>query len=338
MRVKSLALRILNQLRHDSRTIGLMLLAPILLITLVYFILQDSTPVLNIAVVNAPAELENQLEESNISTMRCSESDARVALEQGSVIAVVQVVNNKYYIDIDGSDPTKANKILNVLQQSGYASQSIRADLKAEIRYIYEQADLPVFDNFGATLIGFTIFFFLFLVSGISFLQERNSGTLEKMLSTPICRWEIVVGYLLGFGFFAIVQSAFFSWYCVYILKVMMIGSFGLIILIIMLTAITALTLGMLMSTLANNEFQMMQFIPLVIVPQIFFSGLFDLPSAIDKVGYIAPLRYVAHALREVMIKGGTFTDIAFDLSAMLLYSFLFIELNTQLLKKYRRI
>ena len=60
--------------------------------------------------------------------------------------------------------------ILNVLQQSGYASQSIRADLKAEIRYIYGQADLPVFDNFGATLIGFTIFFFLFLVSGISFL------------------------------------------------------------------------------------------------------------------------------------------------------------------------
>ena len=72
MRVKSLALRILNQLRHDRRTIGLMLLAPILLITLVYFILRDSTPVLNIAVVNAPAELENQLEESNISTMRCS--------------------------------------------------------------------------------------------------------------------------------------------------------------------------------------------------------------------------------------------------------------------------
>ena len=102
-------------------------------------------------------------------------------------------------------------------------------------------------------------------------------------------------------------ESAFFSWYCVYILKVMMIGSFGLIILIIMLTAITALTLGMLISTLANNEFQMMQFIPLVIVPQIFFSGLFDLPSAIDKVGYIAPLRYVAHALREIMkVSSGT--------------------------------
>ncbi|MGI6302143.1 MAG: ABC transporter permease [Verrucomicrobiota bacterium] len=81
-------------------------------------------------------------------------------------------------------------------------------------------------------------------MSGISFLQERNSGTLEKLLSTPIRRWEIVTGYVLGFGLVTVLQSFLISWYCVYVLKVMMIGSFALILLITLLSAVLALTLG----------------------------------------------------------------------------------------------
>ena len=338
MRVKALAIRILNQLRHDRRTLALMLFAPIILLTFVYFILGDSVPNVNVAIINAPAGFEDKLEEQNIRSMRCEENEARQALAKGEVIASISIVGGKSYIEVDGSNPTKAKIALAGLEQAKASVMLSRPDLKSEISYLYGQEDLPTFDNFGATLIGFIVFFFVFLVSGISFLQERTSGTLDKMLSTPIRRWEIVVGYVLGFGVFTVLQSILVSWYCVYVLKVMMIGSFTLILLITLLSAMISLTLGILMSTLANNEFQMIQFIPLVIVPQVFFSGLFDLPFGAKIVGYVMPLYYIADALTKVMIKGSGFGDIVWDLIIMLAYSVLFMILNTRLLKKYRRI
>ncbi|AFM00064.1 ABC-type multidrug transport system, permease component [Desulfitobacterium dehalogenans ATCC 51507] len=338
MRVRALAFRILNQLRHDRRTLALMLVAPVFLLTLVYFILADTVPVVNVAVINAPAGFEDRLEEQNVRGLRYSESEARRALEQGEVIATISISGGKSTIEVDGSNPTKAKVALAALEQAKMSSMLSRPDLKSEVNYVYGQEDLPSFDNFGATLIGFIIFFFVFLVSGISFLQERTSGTLEKLLSTPVRRWEIVVGYVLGFGLFTILQSFLISWYCVYVLKVMMIGSFALILLITLLTAMIALTLGILASTLANNEFQMIQFIPLIIVPQVFFSGLFDLPAGMQVVGYAMPLYYIADALTAVMIKGSGFAVIAGDLGIILACSVLFIILNTLLLKKYRRI
>lgn len=338
MRVRALAFRILNQLRHDRRTLALMLAAPVFLLTLVYFILGDTVPLVKVAVINAPAGFEDKLEELNVRSLRYSESEARRALDQGEIIASINISGGKSAINVDGSNPTKAKVALAALEQAKNSALSSRPDLKSEVNYVYGQEDLPTFDNFGATLIGFIIFFFVFLVSGISFLQERTSGTLEKLLSTPVRRWEIVVGYVLGFGLFTILQSFLISWYCVYVLKVMMVGSFALILLITLLTAMIALTLGILASTLANNEFQMMQFIPVLIVPQIFFSGLFDLPAGMEVVGHFMPLYYIAHALTEVMIKGGGFVAIAWDLGIILACSVLFMMVNALLLKKYRRI
>lgn len=338
MRVKALALRILNQLRHDRRTLALMLVAPVFLLTLVYFILADTVPVVKVAVINAPVGYVDKLEENNLIPLGYSEEAAREALERGEVIATINMVSGKSYIEVDGSDPAKAKVALAALEKAKLNILVPRPDLQSEVNYVYGYEDLPTFDNFGAVLIGFVIFFFVFLVAGISFLQERTSGTLEKLLSTPIKRWEIVVGYVLGFGLFTVLQSFLLSWYCVYVLKVMMIGSFPLILLITLLTAMVALTFGILASTAASNEFQMMQFIPIVIVPQVFFSGLFDLPPAMAVLGRFMPLYYIADALTEVMIRGSGLKAIALDLSVILACSILFMIINILLLKKYRRI
>jgi len=182
------------------------------------------------------------------------------------------------------------------------------------------------------------IFFFVFLVAGISFLQERTTGTLEKLLSTPIRRWEIVTGYVLGFGVITVLQSVLISLYVVYVLGVMMVGSLFLVLVITFCTAMLALTLGILLSTAANNEFQMIQFVPVVIVPQVFFSGLFDLSPVWEAVGRIMPLHYVADALNQVMIKGNGLPEIYLDLLVMIGLSLLFMFANTLLLKRYRRI
>ena len=136
---------------------------------------------------------------------------------------------------------------------------------------------MELFDNFGPVLIGFFVFFFVFLIAGVSFLRERTGGTLERLLATPLRRFEIVAGYIIGFGLFTTLQASLIAWFAVDILDMMMEGSFLYVLFITFLLAMTALTLGTLLSAFANNELQMMQFIPLVVVPQIFFSGLFNL-------------------------------------------------------------
>lgn len=338
MKVRALALRILNQIRHDKRTLALMLVAPLFLLTLVYLILGDSVTTEKVAVINAPIEYVNNLEKNNTVVLRYSENEARAALERGEVVATINMSSGKSFIEVDGSNPAKAKLALAGLEKAKIKTLATRPDLQSDVKYVYGSEDLPTFDNFGATLIGFIVFFFVFLISGISFLQERTSGTLEKLLSMPIQRWEIVAGYVLGFGLFTVLQSALVAWYCVYVLKVMMIGSFALVILITVLTALVALALGILASTAANNEFQMIQFIPIIVVPQIFFSGLFDLPQSVALIGHIMPLYYVGHALTQVMIRGSGISVIAWDIVAIVGCSLVFMVINTLLLKKYRRI
>lgn len=105
--------------------------------------------------------------------------------------------------------------------------------------------------------------------------------------------------------------------------------------------SLTALTLGTFLSAYANNEFQMIQFIPLVIVPQIFFSGLFPIESMnkwLQMLGELFPLTYGADAMRQVMIRNQGFTEIALDLTVLLLFSILFAIGNVFALKKHRKI
>jgi ABC-2 type transport system permease protein len=338
IRVKALLVRILQQMRHDKRTLALMLAAPVMVLTLIYFVLVETDSEGCVAVINAPENYVNALSNYNIITFYYDEYDARIALEKGEVDATIQIIDGKSFIEIDGSDSGKAKSILNSLEMAKMNTSVNRPDLQSEVNYIYGYEDLSTFDNFGSILIGFLIFFFVFLVAGISFLQERTSGTLEKLLSTPIRRWEIVLGYVLGFGVITVIQSIIVSLYVVYVLGVMMVGSLFLVLLITFCTAMLALTLGILLSTAANNEFQMIQFVPVVIVPQVFFSGLFQLSPLWAAVGKIMPLYYVADALKEVMIKGNGIETIYSDLLVMIGLSLVFMFANTLLLKRYRKI
>ena len=338
MIIKAMAIRILSQFRHDRRTIALIIFAPILILTLLYFIFESPTTAVKVAVINAPQEYVNTLEDYNIIPIRCNEGEAWRLLEKGDVVATIDIVNGKSYIKIDATDPTKSKSTLKSLEAAKINMSVSRPDLTSDIDYVYGYEDLSNFDKFGAIMIGFIVFFFVFLISGISFLQERTSGTLEKLLSTPIRRRQIVFGYILGFGILSVLQSSIISWYCIYVLGIMMIGAFYLVLLTILFTAIAALSLGMLVSTATNNEFQMMQFIPIVIVPQVFFTGLFDLTPVLKIFGYFMPLYYTADALKNIMLKGNGLDVIALDLLVLIGFCLTFMSINVLLLKKYRRI
>jgi ABC-2 type transport system permease protein len=339
MRVKAVAFRILTELRHDKRTLALVILAPIFMLTLIFFVLNSSISSSNVGVINAPSDYVDRLYDNNVTTTRFLDEElAFESLKKGEIKAIINIVDGKSYIYLDGSNSQEAALTINLLEAAKKKSPTMRTDLISDITYIYGADDLETFDNFGSVLIGVLVFFFVFIVAGMSFIEERTTGTLEKMLSTPIKRWELVLGYVLGFGSLTVVQSILITFYVVYVLGVMMVGSIWLVLLITLLTAISALTLGMLLSTAASSQFQMMQFIPIVITPQIFFCGLFQLSPGWDAVSKLMPLYYSANALNEIMLRGNGFGTIFIDVTVLSALSIVFVIGNIKLLKKYRSI
>jgi ABC-2 type transport system permease protein len=224
-------------------------------------------------------------------------------------------------------------------RQLGATGDAIITDvIRYEKDYLDGINEIRSFDLFGSTLMGFITFFFVFLVAGLAFLKERKSGTLEKLLSTPVKRWEVAAGYMCGFGLLTAVQASVISLFVVKVLGIVFHGSMGSVLLIMLLTAVCALTLGMLLSTAANSEFQIMQFIPIVVIPQLFFSGLFKLSEGWMLFGKIMPLTYIADALNKIMFSGAGIEDFYVDAIVLAGFSLVFMTANVLLLKRYRAV
>ena len=369
MRIRALALRILTQIRHDKRTLGLILIAPLLILTIVYFIFNSSGTTFSIGVVNVPQTVVDRItsnEDLTITVTKYTSSEAKAAVNDEKAIAVLDMSGTTPVIYLDGTDAASAGKITGLLKSAVMLDSisTIRDALNNlkntippallgnivlpqipdvetatnnwKVDYVYGSADSTFFDNFGAPMVGIIVFFLTFLIAGINFLSERTSGTLEKLLSTPIRRGEIIAGYTLGFGILAVFQSLLVTLYVVYVLGMQVVGSIWFVILINLLTAVTALTLGILLSTLANSEFQMIQFIPLVILPQVFLCGLFKLSGGWIIVSYFMPLYYTTDALTEVMLRGHGIATIYPDLLVLSGLSLIFVTVNTLMLKRHR--
>lgn len=190
-------------------------------------------------------------------------------------------------------------------------------------------------------LIGFFVFLFVFLISGIGLLRERTNGTLERLLATSIKRSDIVFGYLAGYGLFAILQTLLIVFYAIIILNIELAGSIWWVLLVNILIALAALAMGIFVSTFANSEFQMIQFIPIVAIPQIFFSGIIPLENIanwVSFIGYLFPLRYAGDALTHIMIKGQGLEYIWFDICILFVFIIVFTILNIIGLKRYRKV
>ncbi|HHK5535750.1 TPA: ABC transporter permease [Bacillus mobilis] len=339
MRVTGVIIRIIRQFFRDKRSLAMMFGAPMLLLWLLSLVFTQKDYVPHIAVVDMPAQVVKVMENQEATIYEYSKEKALSELEKQKIDAVIHLENGKMHVVLEGSDSSKNRAVLQVLQKS--TEKNDVSIMKPEVNYLHGSIDFTMFDGLGPVLIGFFTFFFVFILSGVSFVRERLSGTLERLLSTPVRRWEIVVGYIIGFGIFAFIQSFIIVSFSVYILDLYVAGSIWLTLLITCMLSLTALTLGTFLSAYANNEFQMIQFIPLVIVPQIFFSGLFPIESMnkwLQMLGKLFPLTYGADAMRQVMIRNQGFTEIVLDLTVLLLFSLLFAIGNVFALKKHRKI
>ncbi|MBO8175903.1 MAG: ABC transporter permease [Bacillus sp. (in: Bacteria)] len=338
MRIKALVVRILRQFLRDRRTLALLIFAPIFILTMLWLVFDQGEIDPTIGVVPV---MEPFIEEDNETfILYDSEKEVEELLQEREIDAYL-LMNPIPVLKLEGSDPSVNRAVIQEVQEWLKTLQPKKDELSLDVQFLHGSADMKQFDYFGPVLLGFFVFFFVFLISGVSFLRERTSGTLERLLASPLKAWEIVIGYVLGFGIFTVLQASLISWYAIYVLDMMMEGAFWQVLLVILLLSFTALTIGILLSAFAKNELQMVQFIPLVVVPQIFFSGLFNIETihpTLQWIGPCTPLYYAANSLRDVMIRGYSLWDTSIHLMVLAGFSFLFILLNIAALKKYRKI
>jgi ABC-2 type transport system permease protein len=174
-------------------------------------------------------------------------------------------------------------------------------------------------------ILAMLILFFGFLLSGIAFLRERSQGTRERLMASPVTRFNILVGYLLGFLLFAILQTLILFFYAIYVLKANSNGQLWQIIIFQILIGILAVCLGIFVSAFAKNEFQMIQFIPLIIVPQAFICGLLfpvsQMPDYLQWLAKFLPLTYAVDGIRAMMLDGQGLLNIGKEVGILAAYA-----------------
>lgn len=214
-------------------------------------------------------------------------------------------------------------------------------DINLSEQYIYGDEDTTFFTKMTPILMGFFVFFFVFLISGMALLKERTTGTLDRLLATPVKRSDIVYGYMLAYSLIAALQTVVIVLSTIWLLDLEVLGNIGDVIIVNILFALVALAFGLLLSTLAKSEFQMMQFIPLIIIPQLFFSGIIPLDSMtgwMQSIGKVFPLYYAGNALSKIVLNGTSIVYLGNDLLVLSLFLVILTILNIVGLKRYRKV
>ncbi|WP_354631081.1 ABC transporter permease [Levilactobacillus brevis] len=392
MRTIAIMNRVLKELFRDKRTLALMFVAPILIMLLMSVIFNtNSTTDVNVATVSVSSKLNEELGSLKHVTVKSydTKADAKHALNQETVDAIVQKSGKNYdltYANTDSSKTTAVklafknaltatsiSQLKSALKQSTTAVAKLQAQLalaqkaangptasvtnhanavtpktsqsnsapKVTNHYVYGDQDTGYFAKMLPILMGFFVFFFVFLISGMALLKERTTGTLDRLLATPVKRSSIVFGYMLSYGILAILQTVLIVLVTVWLLGIEVVGSLVSVVLINLLLALVALAFGILLSTFANSEFQMMQFIPLVVVPQVFFSGIIPLDSMADwvkDISYMIPLKYSGDAVNEIIMRGTSIFSLGGDMAVLLGFLIVLTVLNIVGLRRYRKV
>ena len=360
MRTIAIAKKVIKELLRDKRTLALMFIAPVFIMWLMNLMFSASTTVnVKLATQDLPTSLVTKMDELDHVDVETYQGldQAKEALANEKVDAVISYKDWEYQVDYANTDASKTSMIRQVLRTSiasegtdqllsrvKQALPQSDSDTKTpEIKESYQYGDdnTSFFTSMIPVLIGFVVFFFVFLISGMALLKERTSGTLERLLATPVKRSEIVYGYMLSYGIIAIFQTAVVVLAATWLLDVEVVGSILNVIIVNVVLALVALAFGILLSTLAKSEFQMMQFIPLVIMPQLFFSGIIPLSSMGEwalTVGKFLPLTYSGDAISQIILYGHNLGDILLNLGVLMIFLIILTILNIVGLRRYRKV
>ena len=323
------------------------------------------------ALSTAAADPDNHI---RIAAAVSTEAEAESHIRDGSGDLALVIPNDLLATVLAGQRPTLTVITAGVepaAEQGNFGTlQSVMADVAAELvppggtapilpkvehETVYLSPDADQVDVLSPIFLGFFGYFFVFLLTGISFLRERIGGTLERLVATPVTRAEIVLGYSLGFGTFATIQIIVLTIFILNSIATPVIGPIPSITIglgvhsagspflafaLALLLSIGAVNLGIFLSTFARTELQVIQFIPLVIVPQGLLSGLLwpvdRLPDGLQAIAHVLPLTYAVEGLRAVMLKGADLSSsvVQTDLVVLAGIALFFVALASRTIKR----
>jgi ABC-2 type transport system permease protein len=356
-RLAALFRRVVQEIRRDRPSLALLFVAPIVVTGLLTFILRESdTPAVNAVAVNGAGPAGNAILDALASSLEddggtlsevAHEDAARAAVrdEDASIALVLPPLTpgSTPHVTVitRGLDPAADGSQLTQLQQallSALAGSSGASPPTIDRQTVYGVPSDDPMTNFAPAMVGFFTYFFVYLLTGVSFLRERTGGTLERLMATPVTRAEVVSGYALGFLLFATLQVALLMTWVLGQVNVPAVGplpafvvglgvanqgSPALAFAVVVLLALGAVSLGIFLSTFARTELQVIQFIPLVLVPQFLLSGVLfpvsSLPDVLQPFVRIMPLSYAVDGLRQVFIRGADLSVSALQLDLAVL-------------------
>lgn len=186
-------------------------------------------------------------------------------------------------------------------------------------------SDTPVFASIGPAMIALFPFIVMFLVTSIATLRERRTGTLERLLAMPLGRGDFLLGYTIAFGLLAVAQASIAVAFAVWVCGLEIDGSIGLLLLVAVMDAVLGTTLGLLASAFARTEFQVVQFMPVLVFPQILLGGIFlprdQLPEVLQAIGDWLPLSHAIDALNAVASGSDDTAAIWIDIGVIAAYA-----------------
>ena len=346
-RIGALAGRIVTQFRRDRRTLALLFIVPIVVLSLLGYFFRMETADISLGVVNRDRLPEGSplgalsMADRLIAELRATdefdvidlrEEEVNPYLAEGRVKAVLifpenytrrALIGHRLPVEVilEGSDPDTNEIILRYLSvmfphalshlarpMGGAANLADSGTYDLKVYYFHAGKEYDTLDYFAPAYIALFAFMFVFLLTSVSFLRERSQGTLERLMASPLSRGEIVLGYMFGFSLFAFIQSLVILLFVVLVLQIHYTGSLVIVFVVVLILTVGSVNLGIFLSTFARTELQVIQFIPLVIVPQVLMSGIFwaveDMPQFLQAIAYAMPLTYANDTLRDVMIKG----------------------------------
>lgn len=373
-RVLAVAKKNLRSLKHDRRTVGFLVMMPLLMITIfgytfggdvknvdVYIVNLDRTPVDESVSAAIIANLQSgeTLHIIRIYTTPDGIELATQKVEDAEVWAVI-VFNETFTEDvtnasggaasqpamigltIDGTNPNIVSSISNELLTAVRAVLGQRAFIApiAVVPNLVYGKDARFIDFFAPGVMGLAAMMVTFMLSIISFVHERSASTLDRLLTTPVTEGEIVAGYALAFGLVGLVQSCVIIGAAILLFDVLIVGNVLLALLVVFLLGVGSQGLGFLLSSIAKNEFQAIQFLPLILFPSILLSGVFwpieAVPSLLRPVSYFIPLTYAVDGMRSVMIRGWSADGIWQQLLILAAFAIAMLVLSTYGLKRRR--
>jgi len=385
-RIGAVARRIAEGFRRDRRSLALLVLAPLAVVALLGWVLRDQKQTsVEILVVNDAGPIGDRIvsalqaasgsagdgttigtagsKDAAVAALRDGQADLALVIPATLQADVASGTSPVLTVITEGTDPAAESGAFASLQGllgtvaknlvPPGASPPIVPTVERETVYLSPEADQ--LDVLAPVFLGLFAYFFVFILTGISFLRERVGGTLERLLATPVTRAEIVVGYSIGFSAFATIQVIVLTAYILGRLDVPALGPIGAFTLglnvqsagspaiaffVAFLMAVGAVNLGIFLSTFARTEFQILQFIPIVILPQGLLGGIFwpvdRLPDVLQAIAHVLPVTYAVDALREVMLKGSDLSNgtVQADLGILAAIAVVFVVLAGLTIKR----